>query len=82
MDAHGEAPIPQQGVGGAGHRGILSAETSHGLAKRHELSRNLIRIWAKKYEAGAIDEDAVTVDLVHGYEARIAAICNEFETHG
>ncbi len=31
----------------------LAGETLHGLAKRHDLSRNLIRIWARKYEAGA-----------------------------
>ena len=27
----------------------LSGETMHGLAKRHDLSRNLIRIWVQKY---------------------------------
>ena len=34
----------------------LAGETLHGLAKRHDLSRNLIRIWVRKYEAGALDE--------------------------
>ena len=32
----------------------LAGETLHGLAKRHDLSRNLIRIWVQKYEAGAL----------------------------
>ena len=36
----------------------LGGETMHGLAKRHDLSRNLIRIWVQKYEAGGLDEDA------------------------
>jgi hypothetical protein len=31
-----------------------SWETLHGLAKRHGVSRNLIRIWVKKLEAGSI----------------------------
>ena len=32
---------------------FVAGETLHGLAKRHDLSRNLIRIWVAKYEAGA-----------------------------
>ena len=31
----------------------LAGETLHGLARRHDLSRSLIRIWVDKYEAGA-----------------------------
>ena len=34
---------------------FLAGETLHGLAKRHDLSRNLIRIWVAKYESGALD---------------------------
>ena len=26
----------------------LSGETLHGLAKRHDLSRNLVRVWVQK----------------------------------
>ena len=37
---------------------FLAGETLHGLAKRHDLCRNLIRVWVAKYEAGAFDEDA------------------------
>src|SRR3954470_17396146 len=48
----------------------LSGETLHGLAKRHDVSRNLIRVWVAKYEAGALDEDACAADLVQQYEAR------------
>ena len=52
----------------------LAGETLHGLAKRHEINRNLIRIWVAKYEAGAFDDDAVAADLVQAQEARIAAL--------
>lgn len=53
---------------------FLGGETLHGLAKRHDISRNLIRVWVEKYEAGAFDEDARAADLIQAYEARIAAL--------
>lgn len=52
----------------------LSGETLHGLSKRHDISRNLIRIWIEKYQAGALDEDDAAADLLQTYEARIAAL--------
>lgn len=52
----------------------LGGETLHGLSNRHDLSRNLIRIWADKYQAGALDEEVVAADLLETYEARIAAL--------
>ena len=39
----------------------LAGETFHGLAKRHEINRNLVRIWVAKYEAGSFDSDAAGV---------------------
>lgn len=53
---------------------FLAGETLHGLAKRHDLSRNLIRVWVEKYEAGAFDDDARAADMIQEYEARIAAL--------
>jgi transposase len=53
---------------------FLAGETLHGLAKRHDVCRNLIRIWVQKYEAGDLDEDAAAADLIQQYEARIAAL--------
>jgi transposase len=53
---------------------FLAGETLHSLAKRYDLSRNLIRIWVQRFEAGALDEDAVAADLIEQYEARIAAL--------
>lgn len=52
----------------------LAGETLHGLSKRHDISRNLIRVWVEKYQAGALDEDVVAADLLQAYEARIAAL--------
>jgi transposase-like protein len=53
---------------------FLAGETLHGLAKRHDVSRNLIRIWVQRYEQGAFDDDAQAADLIQEYEARIAAL--------
>jgi transposase-like protein len=52
----------------------LAGETLHALSMRHDISRNLIRIWIQKYEAGALDEDAAAADLIQEYEARITAL--------
>jgi transposase len=53
---------------------FLAGETLYGLAKRHDLSRNLIRIWVAKYEAGTFEDDARAADLLREYEAKIAAL--------
>ena len=53
---------------------FIAGETLHGLAKRHDISRNLIRIWVSKYEAGAFDDDARAAELLQEQEARIAAL--------
>ena len=52
----------------------LAGETLHGLSKRLDISRNLIRIWIEKYQAGALDEDVAAADLLQSYEARIDAL--------
>jgi transposase len=46
---------------------FLAGETLHGLAKRHDIARNLIRVWVERYQAAV-------ADLVQQYEARIAAL--------
>src|SRR3546814_19022157 len=56
---------------------FLAGETLHGLAKRHDISRNLIRVWVQKYETGAFDEDATAADMIQHYEARNAARSEE-----
>jgi transposase len=51
-----------------------TGETLKGLAKRHDISRNLTPLWVVKYEAGEFDGDAEAVDRLQEYEARIAAL--------
>jgi transposase len=53
---------------------FIAGETLHALASRHDISRNLIRIWVRKFEAGAFDDDAQAADLLQDYEAKIAAL--------
>src|ERR1700744_2783138 len=52
---------------------FLAGDTLHGLEKRHDISRNLIRVWVERYQAGAFDEDAAAADLLQQYETRIAS---------
>ncbi|HEX9215134.1 MAG TPA: transposase [Bradyrhizobium sp.] len=51
----------------------LSGETLHGLGKRHDISRNLIRIWIAKHEAGTLDSDTAAASVLTEYEARMHA---------
>ena len=52
----------------------LAGETLHSLARRHDLSRNLVRIWIQKFESGAFDDKAIAAHTIEAYEARIAAL--------
>ncbi|MGA7323034.1 MAG: helix-turn-helix domain-containing protein [Rhodomicrobium sp.] len=51
-----------------------AGETLHGLAKRHGISRHLVRIWAAKAESGEFDDDLTAASILQGYEARIGAL--------
>ena len=51
-----------------------AGETLYGLAKRHDICRNLIRVWVAKAEAGEFDEEVETANLLAEYESRIAAL--------
>ena len=53
---------------------FIAGETLHALSSRHDVSRNLIRIWVRKFESGAFDDDAQAADLLQDYEAKIAAL--------
>ena len=37
---------------------FIAGESLFGLSKRHDISRQLIRVWVEKYGAGALDEAA------------------------
>lgn len=52
----------------------LGGETLNGLARRHRISRNLIRLWIQKYEAGEFSDDAAAAYSMEEYEARIALL--------
>jgi transposase len=53
---------------------FITGGTLHALSKRHDISRQLIRIWVGKLEAGALDEDVQAADLIQEYEPKIAAL--------
>ena len=53
---------------------FIAGETLHGLSQRHDISRQLVRIWVSKYQAGALDDDVQAADLLQEYEAKIAAL--------
>ena len=53
---------------------FLGGESLNGLARRHDISRNLIRVWVAKYEAGAFNDEFQAADLLQQYEAKIAAL--------
>ena len=38
----------------------LAGETLYGLSKRHDVSRNVIRLWIARYEAGGAPNDETT----------------------
>jgi transposase-like protein len=45
---------------------FIAGESLYAFSKRHDISRQLIRVWVQKYEAGALDEDAQAADLLQG----------------
>ena len=51
-----------------------AGETLHAVGRRHDLSRNLIRIWVEKAEAGSLDQDMASAEVLTEYETRIAAL--------
>src|ERR1700712_4929982 len=53
---------------------FIAGETLHALSKRHDISRQLIRIWVGKFEAGALDDDVQAADMLQEYEAKKAAL--------
>ena len=73
-ESHGRAPTHSIEFKRQMAQDFIAGETLHALAKRHDISRNLIQIWVRKFEAGAFDDDAQAADLLQDYEAKIAAL--------
>src|SRR6516164_1073392 len=46
----------------------------HELARRYSLSRNLIRLWIRKYEAGEFTDELAEAVRVAEYERKIAEL--------
>jgi transposase len=46
----------------------------HELARRHSLSRNLIRLWIRKYEAGEFNDELAEAVHAAEYEHKIAEL--------
>jgi transposase len=42
---------------------FIAGETLHALSRRHDIARQLIRIWISKFEAGAFN-DVQAADLI------------------
>jgi transposase len=47
---------------------FIAGETLHAPASRHDVSRNLIPFWVRKFEAGAFDDEDRAVDLLQDYK--------------
>jgi transposase len=52
----------------------LAGATASVLSRRHDLCRNLVRIWVRKHEAGEYDDDARAADTLQEFEAKVAAL--------
>lgn len=48
--------------------------TLHSLSKQHDISRNLVRVWIEKYDAGQYDDEVEAAGLLPEYHAKIAAL--------
>jgi transposase len=46
----------------------------HELARRHSLSRNLIQLWIRKYEAGEFTDELAEAVHIAQYERKIAEL--------
>ena len=47
---------------------FIAGQSLYALSKWRDISRQLVRVWVQKYEAGALDEDAQAADLLQEYE--------------
>jgi transposase len=52
----------------------FNGESMRSLSQKYDVCRTLIPIWVEKYERGEFDDDAIEVELLPEYQARIAAL--------
>lgn len=72
--SHDETLIPQCCIQRQVAEEFVAGETLRALSKQYDISRQPIRIWIGKFEAGALDDDGQAADLLQEYEAKIAAL--------
>jgi transposase-like protein len=53
---------------------MIDQATMHGLAREHDVSRDLVRLWVRKFETGEFDEERAAVDMLSQFKARIAEL--------
>jgi transposase len=51
----------------------------HELARRHNLSRNLIRLWVRKHEAGEFSDELAQAVRVAEYERKVGQLTMEVD---
>src|SRR5580692_11224581 len=51
---------------------FIAGESLYALSKRHDISRQLIRVWVEKYEACALDEDRGGPGCLNRFSASIS----------
>lgn len=52
----------------------LSGGSLKALSRRYDVGRALIRLWARKVEAGDLGEEQITAKLLREYENRVEAL--------
>ena len=52
----------------------LAGASLNALSRKHEVARNLIRIWVAKYQAGEFEPDFVPMPRLSAHEIKIAEL--------
>ena len=52
----------------------LAGTSLNALSRKHEVARNLIRIWVAKYQAGEFEPDFVPMPRLSAHEIKIAEL--------
>ena len=53
---------------------LADGVTLGALARHHDISRDLIRLWVEKYEAGEFDDDDLQADLLAHCQRRVTEL--------
>ena len=53
---------------------FLAGASLNALGRKHEVARNLIRIWVAKYQAGEFEPDFIPMPRLSAHEIKIAEL--------